>query len=417
MPLDLFQRLAVALAIGFAVGVERGWRDREGVEGSRTAGIRTYTLTGLLGGVSGLLAQTLGAWALAAVLVPYAAAFAVFKLREARAEKTYSVTSVVAALLVFALGAYAVIGDWRLASAAAVAALALLAFRTVLHDWLRTLSWEELRSALILLAMTLIILPLLPDKDLGPYGVFNPYQLWMLTIALGGVSFLGYLAIRVLGAGKGALVAAAVGALISSTAVVLDLARRAAKTPGLARVAVAGGLLAGAVMAARVLLVAAALSAPLALRLAPPLAAFALVSALIAAAAAWRAREPAVKGEGLRNPLELKAVLQFAAVLAVITAAAQVAGQVYGPRSLLVVAALAGLADVDAMTLTAGRMTAHQGLAVSFAAGAVLIAVAANSLVKAAIAFFVGGPRFGIGYAAGGFVAAAAAAAAFLLRP
>ena len=110
------------------------------------------------------------------------------------------------------LGVYAMVGDWRLASAAAVAALGLLAFRALLHRWLKALSWEELRSALILLAMTFVVLPLLPDQDMGPYGVFNPYQLWMLTILIGGVSYLGYIAIRVFGAGRGMPLAAAIGA-------------------------------------------------------------------------------------------------------------------------------------------------------------------------------------------------------------
>src|SRR6185369_10833631 len=127
MPLELFQRLGLALAIGFLVGVERGWRARDVAEGGRTAGIRTYALTGLLGGVSALLGQSLGGWAFAAIALPYAAAFVLFKQREQEEEGDHSVTAVVAALLVYALGAYAVVGDRSVAAAGAVVMTALLA--------------------------------------------------------------------------------------------------------------------------------------------------------------------------------------------------------------------------------------------------------------------------------------------------
>src|SRR6185369_7813955 len=169
MPLELFQRLGLALAIGFLVGVERGWHAREVADGGRTAGIRTYALTGLLGGVSALLGQSLGGWAFAGVGLPFAAAFILFKQREERDEGEYSVTGVVAALLVYALGAYATIGDWQVAAAAAVVATGLLASKGVLHGWLKRLTWPELRGALVLLAMSFVALPLLPDKGYGPY--------------------------------------------------------------------------------------------------------------------------------------------------------------------------------------------------------------------------------------------------------
>jgi len=202
MPLELFQRLGLALAIGLLVGIERGWRARDLAEGGRTAGLRTYALTGLLGGVAGMLGQAMGGWAFAAVALPFAAAFILFKHREQVADKDYSVTAVVAALLVFALGAYAIVGDGRAAAAVAVVAAGLLAFKQALHRWLDRLTWPELRSALILLAMSLVALPLLPNQGFGPHEAINPYELWLLTIAMAGVSFAGYAAIRVFGVSR-----------------------------------------------------------------------------------------------------------------------------------------------------------------------------------------------------------------------
>ena len=272
------ERLALALAIGFLVGVERGWRERDMAEGGRTAGIRTYALIGVLGGVAGLLSSVFGGWAFATLGLPFAAAFIWFKEREQADEHDHSVTAIVAALLVFALGAYATLGDWRLAAGAAVVITALLAFKDVLHGWLRKLTWQELRSALVLLAMSFVALPLLPNRGLGPYGAVNPYELWLLTIMLAGVSFAAYALVKIFGPSRGLIAASLAGALVSSTAVTLNLARITRRDPEHLKLAAACGVFAGGVMALRILGVVAVLGPGLLLKLAPPLAGFAAVS-------------------------------------------------------------------------------------------------------------------------------------------
>ncbi|MEO6378935.1 MAG: DUF4010 domain-containing protein, partial [Caulobacteraceae bacterium] len=306
MSLELFERLGSALAIGFLVGVERGWRARDIAEGGRTAGIRTYALAGLLGGLAGLLGQALGGWAFAALCVPFATAFILFKLREQAEENDHSVTAIVAALLVFALGAYATIGDWQVATGAAVVVTGLLAFKGVLHSWLKSLTWPELRSALILLAMSLVALPLLPDRRFGPYGSVNPHELWLLTIALAGVSFMAYAAIRIFGQSRGVMVASAAGALVSSTAVTLYLARLEKGAPNTLAHA-SSALLAGAIMTARLCAITLALAPALLQRLLLPFGVFAGVSTLLAITAALRSRPQAEGGAAspLTSPFDL----------------------------------------------------------------------------------------------------------------
>jgi len=402
----------LALAIGFLVGVERGWRARDVAEGGRTAGIRTYALSGLLGGVAGELSRALGAWALIAVALPFAAAFILFKLREQVEDQDYSVTDVVAGLLVFALGAYAAVGDWRAASAAAVATAALLAFKGVLHTWLQKLTWPELRGALVLLAMSFIALPLLPDRAIGPYGAFNPYELWLLTIAIAGVSFIAYASIRIFGTARGVILAALAGALVSSTAVTVNLARQAKAGQGPLLANAGGSLLAGAVMALRIGVLSAVLAPVLLARLAAPLGAFAAVSLAIGGLMAWRGRDGGMDvAQRMESPFELKTVLRFALLLGVIMAAAKVLAAIYGVGSLRPMAAVAGLADVDALTVTVARMV-PTGLDLRLATQAVLIAGAADTLSKGVIALVVGGRRFGGLYAAGSLAAAGAALAA-----
>lgn len=416
MPIESYQRLGLALAIGLLVGVERGWQAREIAEGGRTAGIRTFALSGLLGGLAGLLSETLGPWAFAGLVLPFAAAVILFNYREQQADDDYSVTIVVAALLVFALGAYAGLGHGTVAAAAAVVATAFLAFKQALHGWLRKLTWPELRGALILLAMSLVALPLLPNQGYGPYGAVNPHELWLLTIALAGVSFAAYGLIRIFGAADGAVLAGIAGALISSTAATLSVARLERQSPRTATHA-AAALLAGVVMAARLALIAAALSLPLLLKLAAPLAAFAVVSLLAGGILYWRDRRKPPAG-GLDNPMkspfDLAVVVRFAVVLGVVMAASRVLSGIYGPVGLLPVAAIAGIADVDAVALTAGRM-ASQGLALDTAALAILIAAGVDTVSKAVIAWVAGNARLGVLFAGGSALAAAAAGVAVWL--
>lgn len=416
MPLEQFQRLGLALAVGLLVGVERGWRGRDIAEGGRTAGLRTYTLIGLLGGMAALLAQAFGGWAFAAVALPLSFAFILFKHEEQAEEHDHSVTAVVAALMVFALGAYAQVGDWRLTAATAVVVTGFLAFKSALHDWLDRVTWAELRSALILLAMTFIALPLLPNRTYGPHDAFNPYELWLLTISMAGISFVAYVAMRVLGSTRGVVVASLTGALVSSTAVTLQLARQTREAPAGALIHAGGALIAGAVMVGRIGVISAVLAPMLFQALWPPLTAFMIVSALLGAVATLRgaAPDPGKELANQKSPFDLVLVLKFAAVLGVAMAAARVLSGLFGSGGLLPVAALAGLVDVDAITLTIGRMVAGRGLDLRTAVLAVLIAAGVDTVSKAVIAMAVGGRRFGALYAAGSAIAAAAAVATML---
>lgn len=171
---QLIARLGLALAIGLLVGLERGWRERNEPEGSRTAGIRTYGLSGLLGGISAAVAKGLSSeLVLVASFLGFAGVFAWFKVREATRDEDFSVTGVIAGLCVFLLGALAVAGEVQAAAAGGAALAAVLASREVLHELLKKLSWVELRSALILAVMTAIVLPILPNQTIDPWGGLN----------------------------------------------------------------------------------------------------------------------------------------------------------------------------------------------------------------------------------------------------
>jgi uncharacterized membrane protein (DUF4010 family) len=414
--MELFQRLFLALAIGFLVGVERGWKQRLAEEETRVAGLRTYTLIGLLGGVAGLLGRFLDPIAFSAVMLVFGLAWTAYKLWETWRDGDISITGVVAGFFVFALGAYASVGDMQVAAAAGVAAVAILAFKEAMHAWVKGLTWEEIRSALLILAATFIALPLLPDRALDPFGAFNPRTLWLLTIIIACASFAGYGALRALGPQAGLYVAAAAGALVSSTVMTLDLARRVQAGEAERAHAAAAANLANLVMFARVSVLIGVFATPAFARSAPALVAASLVAATIAALLGFRFRngESRRGASQITSPLDLKSVVRFALILAAITAAARLAAHFFGETGLRAFAATAGLADVDAVALAVGGLVREELHPVA-ASEAILLAVAANTVSKVVISAFAGGMRFAAYYGAGSFAAMAAGAVAFFV--
>lgn len=390
--IEIFQRLAVALSIGTLVGVERGWQTREAEDSRRTAGLRTFALIGLGGGVLGLLAEALGPLPFAVGGLAAIATVAAFRWRGAGGHGDLGVTTVIAALCVYALGGYAAIGSLAVAAAAAVAMTLFLALKSALHGALRKLSWKELRAALILLAMTFIVLPVLPDQGLGPYSAFNPHLIWVMTVLIAAVGFAGYVAIRTMGERHGIMLAGLVGGLASSTATTLSLARFSRLPGGNPAIPAAGILMSFAVMYLRVPAVAFVLAPGLGLSLAVPALASALVST---AGAALLLRRAGRGGSGaplqIANPLDHWQILKFGALIAAVSVAATILSETVGEQGTFALAFVSGLADVDAPTVSLASM-AGGSLTREAAATGIALAVLANMLSKTALCWILARP-------------------------
>jgi len=402
--IDMFQRLVMALGIGFLVGVERGWRHRDAPDGSRAAGLRTHAVIGLMGGVAGAMLPAIGQIGFAAFSLIFAAAFIAFKLRESFLDNDISVTGTIAGLLVYALGAYAMWGDLRIAAAVGVALVALLAFKEALHGWLDKVTWRELRSALLILAATAIALPLLPDRTIDPWEAINPRELWLLTILVAGASFAGYVAVRVLGDDVGVLAGAAAGAFVSSTVVTAELGRRVKKGESHALVGGAAASIAAAISVGRVVALLAVTGAAVLPEAGPALVTAALVFAIAALAMRFfdRADQGGDGREELRSPLDLWSVAKFALFLGAVIVVGRIVADAYGQAGLLPFAATAGLADVDAVTLAATSLV-RGGLDAGVGGHAVMVAVLMNTLSKGVIAVVTGGWKYaGLYFAAAG---------------
>jgi uncharacterized membrane protein (DUF4010 family) len=392
--MDLFERLGLALAIGLLFGIERGWREREGRPGSRAAGIRTFALIGLLGGVWGVLSNIGGELLLGFGALAFAAWFGYFEWKEEEAAGNRSATGFVAGLAAFALGAFACRGDKAAAASAAVAATFILAERRVLHSFLEKLKWVELRAALLLLVMTFVLLPVLPDAAIDAWGAINPYQLWLLTILTAAVSYGGYIAVRLEGGRNGLLFGGATGGLVSSTTVTWTFARMAKRQPH-ARLELAAGVTASwTISLLRMAAIAVALAPTLTVPLGMPVLAAAVVTASATAVLFRRSgAEHALSELKLEDPFDIWMILRFVAVLAIVMLAGKLLAGLFGEGGLIGLAAISGLADVDPITLS---MAKQVGTAVdaSGAALVILTAALANLFAKCAFALHFGGRGF-----------------------
>ncbi|MFN3371045.1 MAG: MgtC/SapB family protein [Sphingomonadaceae bacterium] len=409
---QLLQPLALALAIGLLVGLERGWQARAEPAGHRVAGFRTFGLLGLLGGLAALLPPAFGA----ALLLGAAATLVVGYVRESTPDR-HSATSTIAGLLTLALGAFAASGRAAEALAAAAVLVLLLALRHRLHALLRGISEDEIEAASRFAIVALVILPLMPDRAMGPLEAWNPRQLWLVVVFVSGLSFLGYAAARRLGAGRGLMVTAAAGGLVSSTSITVAYAGRlaAAQADRPTRGALIAGIaIASAVMFGRVLLLTA-LIAPMAFAsLAFSIVPAGLVALGLAFLAARRAGEAGpAHPVALGNPLDFRPALQLAALVALLAVVVRWAIDRFGDLGLGVLLTLTGAGDVDAAIITLAGLPAGV-IAPAPAGRALALAVIANTIVKLVLVLLIARSRAGL-MAAGPLAAAALVAGGTLL--
>ncbi len=391
LAMGIFLDLAIALAAGLLVGVERGWQYRRAEEAERFAGVRSFGLIGLLGGLWALLARELGEVLLGFAFLGFGAVVFMILFLERRDSASQGVTTLVAAMVTFALGALAVAGYQVVAAGGAVVTTVLLSLKPVLHRWVRRLEAKELNAALKLLLISVVLLPVLPDRGFGPWQALNPYTLWWMVVLIAALSFSGYVAMKAVGPRRGTVLTGLLGGLVSSTAVTLSLARLA-RRPGAERILAVGILVAAATMFPRVLVEVAVVHPPLLLGVGGPLAAMTLLAG-VGAAWLWRrpgrAATPAGSGVTVSNPFELWPAVQFGLLLAAVMFLAVALRHWLGDAGVYLLAAASGLADVDAITLSLARMAAGD-LPPQVAARGIVLAAVVNTLVKGLLAAWIG---------------------------
>lgn len=389
--LENFKLLGIALAIGLLIGMERGWRNRDRPEGMRVAGLRTYGMIGLLGALSGILAQKVDAFLMSFVFLGLTSVLLLAYSKSLDKFEDFSITSIIASLITFTLGALTVFGHSMLASAGAVVITALLGFKPLLHGWIKKMEQVELDATLKLLLISVVMLPILPDQGYGPWAVFNPYYIWLMVVLIAGISYLGYFAIKIVGNQHGPVLTGALGGLVSSTAVTLNLSKLSEQYPNMENALAAGILTACATMFARTLLLTFVIN-PVLFRLMLPALLVMTIFTYFVAFLLWRNARGfrTIEEIKLENPFQLGMALKFGAFLAAIMLLSQLLKIYFGDVGTYFLAAAAGLADVDPITLSMSQMS-RQDLDVSVAARAILIAVSVNSGIKGIFSWVIGG--------------------------
>jgi uncharacterized membrane protein (DUF4010 family) len=405
--LQTLLQITVALALGLLLGLQRERTD------SSIGGIRTFPFIALMGTVSGKIAAVHGGWIIAAGLLSLTAivVFANFiKLKSGN--KDPGTTTEMAALLLYTIGV--LISDNHMVPAVVLGGVILLLLhaKQSLHRFAGAVGDHDMRAIVQFVLISLIILPVLPNASYGPYGVWNPFSIWLMVVLIVTISLAGYVVYKLFGTRAGMLLGGIIGGMISSTATTVSFARRTAADAALAPMAAFVIMTASCVSIVRVLIEIGAAAPGKLAAIIPPLVAMLAVCVIIAALFYFLSHREKSELPEQKNPAELKAALIFGALYALILIAVAAARDHFGSAGLYTVAALSGLTDMDAITLSSAQLAQSGGIETSAAWRAILIAVMANFLFKFATVAALGnrtltlrlGPAIAASLAAGGAI-------------
>jgi uncharacterized membrane protein (DUF4010 family) len=385
--LEVLLRYGTALAIGLLMGLERERNP------SARAGLRTFALIALFGVMTSHLGQQTGSpWIIAVGLFLVGIMIIAAYFRQPDKQGDPGTTTVSAMLVCYGLGVLCWFGEIRLAVMLGIASTVLLYFKTELHGITQNLTRRDLISILQFAVLSLIVLPLLPNQGYGPYGALNPHQIWWMVVLISGLSLAGYAALRIAGQQRGTILIGLLGGLVSSTATTLTFSRHSKQNEALARLAIIVILLANLVVLVRLAALVGILSVPALARLAPILA----VGLVTGALATWyglRKLKPtgAVPELTLSNPTEIRTAVTFGALYAVVLLASAWLADFAGPRGLYAVASVAGLTDVDAITLSTLRLFNLGTIKIDEATFAIILAFISNLIFKSALVWTIAG--------------------------
>jgi len=391
----------IAVILGFIIGLQRTManlytRD-EKKEAYFVAGSRTFALIALLGFLSGWLTKS-------APIIVSILAFSVVGLiilsyyLKAILYKKMGMTSQIAAIITYLLGLMVYFHLEQYAIFIGVLMIILLDIKPRLQKIEQNITPTDLNASILLLAMTFLILPILPDEMIGPYKLFNPYKTWLMAIIIASISFVGYVAIKILGNKRGVLLTGLFGGLISSTAVSISLSQMYTTQKEYLNNFAAGIAMACTLMYVRVLFEAFVINQKVALVLLLPYAA-ASVSGLVFVYILYKYSKTATfnleETDVAKNPLQLSEAIKFGILFGVIYGAISIVQNHYGNIGVYIISTLSGITDVDAITLSLSELATDQKLTLQTSATGIVIASATNSLVKLGIVFWMGGKAIG----------------------
>jgi len=377
---ETFINLLVALGLGLLVGLQR---ERSA---SVLAGFRTFGLTSLLGAMCVQLADRLGGGLVVAGLAGLAVLLAAANfLRSRSPDHDPGLTTEVAMLVVFLVGALAGQGERIPAAVIGATTAVLLHLRPQLHSLARGLGDRDMHAIMQFVAVGLVVLPVLPDRSFGPFNVLNPQRMWWMVVLITGISLASYVAYKLLGARIGNLAAGLLGGLISSTATTVTAAKHSREAGSGNSTALLIIQLASTVVFGRVLVLIASVAPGQFSAIVPPVVAMLAVMLMLAGFCWWRQAEGSVAPATAANPSELRVALLFAGLYGAVLLAVAAAKHWFGEGGLYAVAVLSGLTDMDAITLSTAELARNGEVAPAVAGRVVVLAALANIVFKTGI--------------------------------
>jgi uncharacterized membrane protein (DUF4010 family) len=392
---NLVTSILVSACLGALVGLIRQWSDQKESPGSEVdfGGVRTYTFWAILGCTGAFLADKASVAVLPVLLAAVALHLTVLHFRGSVGGHPGS-TTFAASLLTCLLGSLVWWGQTQAAVLIAAAAAVMIGLKQPIHAWTRTFTTDDIRAALQFIAITGVMLPLVPDRNFGPFDAFNPYSTWLMVVLISGLGFIGYIMMRLLGAKAGISITGLVGGLASSTATTLAFSRRSKDAPALSASCALAVVVACTVMLARILVVVGVLNRDLAVSLIVPFAVMALPG-VVFVLWVWLFNRPApgdVETPHLHNPLSLGIAIKFALIYAVVAFLVKAVTGLQWHGGLLPLSFLSGLTDMDAISLLMANGRNDASVAPVLAAQAVVVAAIGNSVMKAGFALTLGSP-------------------------
>jgi uncharacterized membrane protein (DUF4010 family) len=382
----LFGQIAISLLLGLLIGLQR-----ERVE-SAIGGIRTYPLIAAFGTVCGWLAQDYGGWIVAAGLLAVATLLVVSNFMLTRGgDHDAGQTSEIAALLLYGVGAYVVAGELAVAVVLGGIIVVLLHFKDFLHAFAARIGEQDVTAIMQFVLITLVVLPVLPDRSYGPYDTLNPFEIWLMVVLIVGIGLVGYLAYKLFGARDGAVLGGVIGGLVSSTATTVSFARRVASKPASAGLAALVIVIASAMVYARVMTEVAVVAPGQVRSMLPPLAAMLAASIIVGAVLFFASQDHRAAMAEQGNPASLRLAMTFAAFYAVISFVVAAVQAEFGAGALYPVAVVAGLTDVDAITLSSSKLVNQGRMEPGTAWRTIVVASLSNLVFKGILAATLGG--------------------------
>lgn len=384
--LTLLKGLGAIILIGLLIGLER--------EHSRSkdhkifAGIRTFPLIGILGFLAALISSLLGPWIYAAIFIGFSGLILMAYISSTR-EGRLGGTSEITAFLVFILGTLVYWGYFLIPAIIAIIITMFLSLKIQFHTFVGKVSSDDIFATLKFAVLTIIILPLLPDRTFGPLDVLNPRLVWYMVIFISGISFIGYILIKLLGKDRGITLTGLLGGMVSSTAVAFAMSKKSVESPMHSQNFAVGILLASTMMFLRVIIIVMVINLELVSSLWIPLLVFSVVGYTVSRVVHKKASKDNIPDIKIANPFELKSAFLFAIIFAVVIFGAKAAQVYLGSGGLILASAFAGFSSVDAIVLSLSKLST-ENLTIAVAEKAIIIALISNTIVKIMISVIWG---------------------------